>query len=350
MVWWRMGMVWQWPVLLWLLVLLPLCAVAYGWVLRRRRKYAARFSSLALVRAARPPRWGGRRHVPFAFMLLALGSLVGALGRPMAAVPVTGARATVLLVIDISLSMCATDIEPSRLEAAQAAALAFIAEQPSTTQIGVVAFGSFAELVQAPTTDQRLLQAAVRRLDTGLGTAIGSGLETALRAIDELQPSGAPPPDRPEGQYAPEVIVLLTDGVATVGAPPLEAAAKAAERGVRIFPIGFGTSRGTFAPCSSHGDVGSAPGGAASAGWAPRLSTGFHEGIDEVTLQEIANLTGGRYHAATSAGELNAVLAGLPAVFTSQTEWMEVSVGFAGLGALLALAAFLLSMRWNGVA
>jgi Ca-activated chloride channel homolog len=341
-------MEWQWPGSLWLLGLLPLAVAAYVWVLRRRRKYAVRYASLALVRAAAPTHWSRRRHVPFGLWLLALGSLVGAMGRPVAAVPVPSARATVMLVMDVSLSMCSTDIEPSRLQAAQTAALGFIRDQAPGTQIGLVAFASFAVLVQPPTTDQNQLQAAVRHLDTGLGTAIGSGIAAALKAIDDQRPPATQTAPRMPGEYAPEIIVLLTDGVATVGDPPLEAAQQAADRGVRVFPIGFGTPTGAYARC--EGDAPPAGGAERQLGWDPQQGfSGYHEGVDEPTLRQIAQMTGGNYYAATSAGELRTVLADLPAMSVTQIERIEVTVVLAGLGALLALSAMLLSMRWNGV-
>ena len=344
-------MVWQWPAVLWLLVLVPLSIATYGWVLRKRRRYPVRYASLSLIRAALPPRWGARRHVPFALFLLSVGSLIGALARPMAAVPLAQARATVLLVMDVSLSMCATDIAPTRLEAAQAAALGFIEQQAPGTQIGLVAFASLAALVQPPTTDQRELQRAVQRLDTGLGTALGSGLDTALRAIDDLyhEPTATPPPERAEGVYAPEIIVLLTDGVATVGEPPLEAAARAAQRGVRVYPIGFGTPNGNFTHCNGDARAPSLP--AMPANWAPQSASGggSYEGLDEPTLREMAAMTGGTFYSATSANELQAVLAELARVTTTRFEWMEISVAFAAAGAILALAAIALGMRWNGL-
>jgi Ca-activated chloride channel homolog len=344
------GMAWQWPVVLWLLGMVPLSVAAYWWVRRQRRKYAVRYTSLALIRAALPAKWGARRHVPFALYLFALGSLVGALARPMAAVPLPRSRATVMLVMDVSLSMCATDIAPTRLEAAQGAALSFIEQQAPGTQIGLVAFASLAALVQPPTTDQRALQQAVQRLDIGLGTALGSGLDAALRAIGDLHEdhTAGPPPDRAAGEYAPEIIVLLTDGVTTVGEPPLEAAARAAERGVRVFPIGFGTPNGSFTRCGEDAGVAGVP--ARAARWTPQnMGGGYHEGVDEPTLRGIAAMTGGTFYHAASANELQAVLADLPLVTTTRTEWMEVSVAFAALGAVLALAAVVLGMRWNGL-
>src|SRR3990172_1346293 len=212
-----------WPGFLLLLGLIPLIVAVYIWMLRRRRRFAVRYSSLALVRAALPHPSRLRRHLPFALFLLALTSLVIALGRPVAIVSVPTGQATIILAMDVSRSMCATDIQPNRLEAAKAAALSFIQRQPSSTQIGIVAFAGFAELIQAPTTDQELLQDAVESLITARRTAIGSAILKSLDAIAEIDPNVAPsvsgpapgiqPMPVPNGAYAPEIIVLLSDGV-----------------------------------------------------------------------------------------------------------------------------------------
>src|SRR5436309_2330799 len=164
-----------WPGFLLLLGLLPLIVAAYIWMLRRRRRFAVRYSSLALVREALAHQSRLRRHLPFALFVLALASLVIALGRPVAIASVPTNQTTIILAIDVSRSMCSTDIQPSRLEAAEAAAMSFIQRQKSITQIGVVAFAGSAEVVQAPTTDQGALQTAVESLATGRRTAIGSG-------------------------------------------------------------------------------------------------------------------------------------------------------------------------------
>jgi Ca-activated chloride channel family protein len=326
--------------------LVPLSAAAYAWALRRR-KYSVRYASLSLVRAALPPGWSKRRHVPFGLWLMALGSLAGAMGRPVAGVPVSTARAMVVLVVDVSLSMCSTDIAPTRLEAAQTAALGFVRHQAPGTEIGLVAFASFAALVQPPTTDQQQLSSAVRHLETGLGTAIGTGISTALKAIVDHRPPSDHPEQWTAGHYAPEIIVLLTDGVTTTGEPPLEAAEQAAARGVRIFPIGFGTENGAYARC---GDVSTIAGPERQLGWDPQpMANVYHEGVDEPTLRHIADLTGGRYYSAASASELQRVLADLPAVMVTRVEWVELTVALVAVGAVLALAAMALSLRWNGV-
>src|SRR6185503_7651346 len=161
-----------WPGFLLLLGLLPLIIAAYIWMLRRRPRFPVRYSSLALVREALGHQSRLRRHLPFALFVLALASLVIALGRPVAIASVPTNQTTIILTIDVSRSMCSTDIQPSRLEAAEAAALSFIQRQKSITQIGLVAFSSFGEVVQPPTTDSEALQAAVESLTTGRRTAI----------------------------------------------------------------------------------------------------------------------------------------------------------------------------------
>jgi len=247
-----------WPGFLALLVIVPLLIAAYIWMLRRRRRFTVRYSSLALVRAAAPrfSRW--RRHLPFALFLLALTSLVVAMARPVAIVSVPTGQTTVILALDVSRSMCATDIEPNRLEAAKAAALSFIQSQKSSMQISIVAFAGFAEVTQPATNDQEALEAAVESLTTGRRTAIGSGILKSLDAIAEIDknvaPSvtdsstGIPPTPVPSGAYAPDIIVLLTDGVSNAGPMPLEAAQQALDRGVRVYTIGFGTASGSEIP------------------------------------------------------------------------------------------------------
>src|SRR5262245_27866646 len=237
-----------WPGCLLLLGLLPLMIAAYIWMLRRRRRFAVRYSSLALVREALPRQSRLRRHLPFALFLLGLASLVIALARPVAIVSVPTGQTTIILAMDVSRSMCSTDIQPSRLEAAEAAALSFIQRQKSTTQIGIVAFSSFGEVIQPPTTDSEALQAAVENLTTGRRTAIGSGILKSLDAIAEIDKSVAPsvtdtsrgvaPTPVPKGAYAPDIIVLLTDGANNAGPEPADAAQQAADRGVRVYTTG----------------------------------------------------------------------------------------------------------------
>jgi Ca-activated chloride channel homolog len=330
-----------WPGLLPLLGVVPLLIAAYIWMLRRRRRFAVRYSSLTLVRDALPGRSLLRRHLPFGLFVLAITSLVIALVRPVAIVSVPTSQTAIILTMDVSRSMRATDIQPSRLEAAQAAALSFIEGQKAGTQIGIVAFAGFAEMVHPPTTNQEALQTAIESLTTGRGTAVGSGILTALDVIAEIDKNVAPsvtddslgvaPTPVPKGAYAPDIIVVLTDGVSTTGPMPLEAAQQAVDRGVRVYTIGFGTENGAL-PFGGGQQFG---GG------------GFRRGIDEATLKKIADMTGGAYYSAESAGELETVFENLPTYLITKHEITELSVAFAALGALFVALAVGLSLIWN---
>ena len=249
-----------WPGILLLLGLIPLLIAVYIWALRRRQ-VAVRYSSLVLVRAALPRFSKLRRHLPFGLFLAALVSLIVAFGRPVAVVAVPTNQTTIILAIDVSGSMCSGDIQPNRLQAAEAAAVSFIQSQKASTRIGVVAFSGFAEVVQTPTTDQRALEAAIDSLLTGRWTAIGSAILKSIDAISEIDPNVWPSvnqnssPDQPtpvpSGAYAPSIVVLLTDGASNAGPTPLEAAQQAVDRGVRVYTIGFGTEfGGEFVGCS----------------------------------------------------------------------------------------------------
>jgi Ca-activated chloride channel family protein len=345
-----------WPGFLVLLALLPLIVGAYLWSLRRRRPASVRYSSLSLVRDALP-RWSRlRRHLPFALFVVALGSLVVALARPAAILAVPANQTTIVLAIDVSGSMCSTDIPPSRLEAAEAAALSFVQSQGATRQIGIVAFAGFAQIVQSPTTDQELLLDALQSLTTGRRTAIGSGILASIDAIAEIDTTVAPstsdtrpglaPAPVPRGAYAPDIIVVLTDGVSNAGPTPLEAAQQAADRGVRVYTIGFGTANGGAlgAICAAQ-FVGREPGGGGPAFGGG--GGGFRRGIDEATLRQVADLTGGTYYPAESAGELENVFRDLPTSLITKHEVVEVSVAFVALGGLLAGLAFLLGRAWR---
>jgi Ca-activated chloride channel family protein len=364
------------PLLLVPLAVLPLLVILRIWASRRRRPTAIRYSSLSLVRDAAPRSSWIRRHLPFALLLGALATLVVALARPVAIVSVPAGQTTIILTLDVSRSMCANDIAPNRLLAAEAAAASFIQRQASTTRIGIVAFAGFAEIVQAPTNDQEVLLDVVESLTTGRRTAVGSAILKAVDAIAEIDPSvaptttedpnGSPPPDAPapvpKGAYAPAIVVLLTDGASNTGAVPLEAATQAADRGIRVYTIGFGTDDpgdqnfrcgqqfigrepadsgdpGGFGGFGG-GFPGPGPGGGGGGG-------GFSRAIDEPTLKGIADATGGEYHPAQSADELQKVFAGLPTSLITKHEVMEISVAFAAAGALLLVVSILLAQAWR---
>ncbi len=348
----------QWVGSLFLLVLIPLFAALYVWLLRRRRRYTVRFSSLALVReaAAHQSRW--RRHLPFAIFLLALTSLVFAMARPTATVSVPSNKATVILAIDVSRSMCSNDIKPNRLEAAKTAAKNFIHSKVKGRQIGIVAFAGFAELIQPSTDNVRLLDTAVESLAPARRTAIGSAILRSIDAIAEvdqrIKPSdisqaadAAPPvPNTGSQQYAPHIIVLLTDGASNAGPFPLSAAAQAVERGIRVYTIGFGTnSNNSIMDCGAQFQENPFDGGGFGLGFGQ--GGGFRREIDDVTLRQIADLTGGEYYAAGSAGELENVFQNLPTYVVTTRQNTEITAFFTAAAALLAILALALSFRWH---
>jgi Ca-activated chloride channel family protein len=343
-------MTWLWPGFLFLLLLLPLMIAAYIWMLRRRR-FAVRYSSLSLVREAMPRYSRLRRHLPFALLLLALASLMLAVSRPVAVVSVPTNQTTIILTLDVSRSMLSNDIQPSRLDAAESAALSFVQRQKPGAQIGIVAFAGFAEMVQPPTTDRKVLEDAITSLTTGRGTAIGSGILKSIDVIAEADPNVAPsvdenapavgPPPVPPGAYVPEIIVMLTDGVSFVGPDPLDAAQQAKDRGIQIYTIGFGTANG------SDDRNGQPFGGGGFGGFGGFGGGGFRRGIDEETLKQIASMTGGTYYAAESANELLDVFQKLPTHLITRHETTELSVVFTALGALLAAVAVGLSLLWH---
>ena len=230
----------------------------------------------------------------------------------------------------------------------------------STTQIGVVAFAGFAEIVQTPTTDQEVLLDVIESLTTGRRTAVGSAILTSLDAIAEIDDSVAPsmsaddPPESapepvPNGAYAPAIVVLLTDGASNAGPEPVEAAAQAADRGVRVYTIGFGTADpGAASSQCGQQFIGREPfdnpnGGGGGGGG----GGGFRRAIDEVTLAAVADATGGTYYPAESADELHTVFQNLPTNLIMRHEVMEISVAFVALGALLVALAILLGQAWR---
>ena len=351
-----------WSGLLGLLVLLPILIAIYIWRLRRGRPSGVRYSSLALIRDAEPGSARLRRHLPVVLFIAALGAIIVAMARPVVILAVPTNQTTIILTIDVSGSMCSSDIPPSRLQAAEAAAAAFIKSQSASTRIGIVAFSGFAEVVAAPTNDQAALLDALQSLATGRRTAIGDGILASIDAISEIDPSvaksvtdsstGTAPAPVIKGAYAPDIIVLLTDGASNAGTPPLDAAQQAADRGVRVYTIGFGTANGgalsaTCAPQFQGREPGAGGGGGGFGGGGPGGGGNFPRGIDEATLKQIADMTGGTYHPASTASELGTVFQNLPTNLILKHEVTEVSFGFVGLGGLLAGLAILLGKAWR---
>lgn len=349
-----------WPGFLYLLLLIPIIVGVYIWMLRRRRRFAVRYSSLSLVREALAKQSWLRKHLPFILFLLALTSLVLALGRPVATVMIPSNKATVILAMDVSLSMCSTDILPNRLEVAKDAALSFVQNNHAGRQVGIVAFAGFAEVIQPPTTDLGLLENAIGFLSPARRTAIGSAILRSIDAIAEVDDRIAPSelgtstdstvPAPPPAEYSPHIIVLLTDGASNAGPLPLSAAEQAVERGIRVYTIGFGTTNNSspmncgdgdpfggfgFGPQFGGGGFGGGGGG------------GFRREIDEETLKQVADLTGGKYYIATSASELQNVFDDLPTYVIATRETTEISVFFTAFAALTGILALVLALRWH---
>ena len=350
-----------WSELLVALLLVPLLIVVYLWARRRRRPQAARYSSLSLFAAAGPQRRRWRRHLPFVLLLAGIASVSFALTRPVAVLAVPSNQTTILLAMDVSGSMCADDIDPTRLRAAQEAASAFIRDQPNGTQIGIVGFSSFAAILQQPTQDRDDLLSAVESLLVGRGTAIGSGILTAIDAIAGTDPNvapaeiegrpGLPPTPVLPGAYAPAIIVLLTDGANNAGVEPLDAAQQAADRGLRVFTIGFGTDAGgQIGEGCRRRLIGNEPGAGNFGNFGGQGGFGgggFRRGIDEDTLRAVADLTGGTYSPAGSAAELQAVFESLPTTIVTKAETVELSVVFVAVGAAFAAVGLLLARAWR---
>jgi len=334
-----------WPGFLWSLSVLLLLPPLYVWLLRRRRQQVLRFSGLGAVREASGRTW--IRHVPAVLLWIALAVLTLALARPTAAVTLPWSSASIILAMDVSLSMRVSDVKPTRLVAAQEAAKAFLNDLPKGIDVGLVTFAGTAQVAQRATSDRAALVAAIDAFQMQHGTAIGNAIVVSLAELfpdhgldlaamtfgakrvfgDQPEPSRPPPkPFAPvaPGSYGSAAIVLLSDGRRTMGVDTLEAAKMAAERGVRIHVVGLGTVDGAHAE----------PEGMA-----------IYLKLDEPTLREVARMTGGEYHHAGTAETLRTVYEGLGARLQSSTRETELAPWLALAGAALVVVAAVLSMR-----
>ncbi|MFH1069317.1 MAG: VWA domain-containing protein [Candidatus Glassbacteria bacterium] len=346
-------MTFMWPDMLWFLAAVPVLIATYLFLLRRKKKSALRYANLSLVKEAMGAGQRFRRHIPPLIFLLALTVLIFAVARPSAVVTLPTQHETVILAMDTSGSMRATDVEPNRITAAQAAAKSFVADQPRRTRIGVVTFAGTAAVAQAPTDNREEILAAIDRFQLQRATAIGSGILVSLKAIfpdiefdlrsynprrdptrDSLR--GAPlnqarVPEKPAfkpvpaGSYGSAVIILLTDGQSNVGPDPIESARIAADRGVRIYTVGFGTAEGESLRFE---------------GWSMRVR------LNEAALKQIAELTKGEYYFAGTAADLKKVYQTLSARLVFETRETEITALFSAAAAVLALLAALLSVLW----
>ncbi len=337
-----------WPLALAAALLLPALGAVWWLTRRRRRRNAVVIPSVRAVRAAVSTQSRTRRWIPATLLALGIVAAALAVARPQTTVDVATSEATIMLAIDVSSSMCSTDVEPNRIEAAQEAAVEFVESQDESVAVGIVAFSSSASLVSEPTTDRDELIAAIEALTTSRGTAIGQSILTSIDAIAQIDPDvastgvevEADDADADEESYAAETIVVLTDGSNSSGVDPVTAAEVAAERGLRVYTIGFGTDEASAAVCNSTQveSGGMAMGGG---GGGPSLT------LDEDTLQEVADLTGGEYFAAEDASELTDVLTGLDEVVAVQQEQQDVGAWFAGAAGVLVTAAVGLSLWWS---
>ncbi|MCD6040666.1 MAG: hypothetical protein K0R40_269 [Burkholderiales bacterium] len=322
-------MTFLWPEMLWLLLVLPALIGLYVWILKRKKREAIRFAHVGLFREALGKRTAWRRHLPPAMLLVALVAMIAAIARPATVITLPSHHETVILAIDVSGSMRANDVQPTRLEAAQAAARSFIAEQPRSTRVGIVEFAGSAALVQPPTANRRDLDAAIERLQLQHATAVGSGILVSLKAIfPEIEFDVRRKPDlKPvaPGSYTSAAIILLTDGQTTAGPDPVEAARLAAERGVRVFTVGVGTDNGQILT---------------GEGWSMRVR------LDEDALRAIADLTRAEYFYAGTATDLKQVYDSLHSKLVMEKKETEITALFSALAAATVLLSATLSLLW----
>ena len=338
-----------WPHLLWLLLALPLLVALYAWLLRRKKKLALRFASLSIVREAMGTGPSVRRHIPPMLFLLAIAAMLLAAARPFAVVTLPMQQETIMLAMDVSGSMRATDVLPSRIVAAQNAAKAFLADLPRGVKVGIVAFAGSAQVAQIPTLNREDLVSAIDRFQLQRGTAIGNGLVLSLatlfpdagidlasmaygrertRGVSIDQPAKEDKksfvPVAP-GSYTSGAIILLTDGQRTTGVDSLEAAKMAADRGVRVYTVGVGTVTGETIGFE---------------GWSMRVK------LDEETLKAIAAKTQADYFYAGTAADLKKVYETLSSRLTVEKKETEISGLLALAAAVLAVISASLSMLW----
>jgi len=342
-------MTFLWPEMLWLLLLVPAVVTAYALLMRRKKEAALRYASLSLIRDAMSAGQRFRRHIPPLLFLVALTLMIIAVARPAAVVTLPSQHETVILAMDVSGSMRATDVKPSRIVAAQEAARAFIAQQPKSTRIGVVSFAATASVVQSPTHSREDILAAIDRFQLQRGTAVGSGILVSLKMIfpdadfdlrsfnprreaqraapldpaqsaDKAAPKAVPP-----GSYTSAAIVLLTDGQTTTGPDPIEAARMAGDRGVPVYTVGIGTQGGEIIGAE---------------GWSMRVR------LDEESLKTIANLTRAEYFFAGTATDLRKIYQKLNTKLFFEQKETEITALFAAVAAAVALLSALLSLLW----
>jgi Ca-activated chloride channel family protein len=344
----------SWPWALTALLAVPLLLAVRWWLNKRRKRVAVTVSSVALIRAALPGRTSWKRRIPVYLFLAGLLALAGAMARPQASLSVPSNDTSILLAIDVSGSMCSTDVDPNRFTVATEAARKFVRAQDDGTRIGLVAFSGIAGLLVAPTTDKDALLDAIDTLKTARGTAIGQAILTSIDAIAEYNPDvaatgvdlGDAAPQQTPGDYEPDTIVVLTDGSNTTGVDPVTAAEQAAARRLRVYTIGFGTTTPAPMVCTPDQVSGDSPFGGQRGGGFGR-GGGRNQEIDEQALTQVADTTGGRYFRAEDSDQLTDVLADLPREFGMHKADVEITFWFVLAGVLLAFTGAGLALWWN---
>ena len=330
-----------WPGNLFLVLVVPALIAAYIWAQRRRQKYALRYASLSLVREAIGNGPGRKRHIPPALFLAALLFMAIAVARPETVVIVPVQEGTVILALDVSGSMLAEDLKPNRMEAAKDAAKAFIARQGDDVKLGVVAFSGDAQIVQAPTNDKDLVVAAINRLRPQRATAIGRGMLASLDAIFEDSeetppsvialrrlagdPTGPTPAPVPKAADRTATIVLLSDGQNNQFPDPKQVIEDAVNRGIRIFTVGVGSADGTVVRIQGRS---------------------VRTRLDEATLKQIADDTGGQYFNASNERDLKAVYENLTTQLVFRQQRTEITAILTAIAAVLSMTAAALSLFW----
>ncbi len=341
----------MWPQFLWLLLAIPLLIVVYIWLLGRKKRLALRYASLSIVKEAMGTGMHWRRHVPPVLFLLAISAMLFAASRPFAVISLPSTQETIILAMDVSGSMRATDVKPNRLVASQEAAKAFLAELPRNVRVGIVAFAGTASVVQPPTLSREDLVAAIDKFQLQRATAIGSAIVVSLAelfpdegidlaamtygngnrnrgmSIDQVKPKN---PKKefvpvPPGSYNSAAIILLTDGQRTTGVDTMEAAKMAADHGVRIYTVGVGTVEGETIGFE---------------GWSMRVR------LDEPTLKSVAQQTQAEYFYAGTAESLKKVYEKLSSRLTVEKKETEISGLLALLASILAMTSAGLSLLW----
>jgi len=321
------------------LILIPLFIGIYVLMQQRRRQLSAKFGDVGLAPVVKGRQPGIRRHVPVAFYILGLSILAVALARPQAVVALPKQEGTVILAFDVSGSMAADDMKPTRMEAAKVAAQDFLKKQPLFVQIGVVAFSDNGLAVQVPTNDPTAIQSAIDRLKPQSGTSVAQGIIASLNAIAVANTDSVPgevysnliltpaptPTPVPHGTYTPAVIILLSDGENNEQPDPLQTAQAAADRGVRIYTVGIGSPAGTTVHVNGFS---------------------LHTQLDENTLKQISEITGGTYYNAQSAQDLINIYDHLDTQLVNKPEKTELTSLFAGTSIIIMLVGGLFSLLW----